>query len=292
VAPPPGGQNPFTACEGIKKLRRPASGHPPAAKGLAEADRPGDLGGCLHSPASLPLSCGHVSEQIPLPTIRVLSALVLSTIEIEPKDPKDTRSTLNLRSPIAPSGLKLLWGVTVFCCGSGPADGRAHGPAAVVLLLSAGLVIGRSGLGLVQPLFSWAAASKPVVGLAGQPGAFFDGGLKASNLPQQVARLAVLRIRAGFALAAGPALRPAGGPLAGGAETAVGRGVQRRSCWHRPHGVTPLVQQICACAAPRERCLKAKAWYSKTIRGPSWRAVAGAGYRWSGRREGNSVDLG
>ncbi|APD49554.1 cation:proton antiporter [Synechococcus sp. CS-602] len=91
----------------------------------------------------------------------------------------------------APERLELLWGVTVFAGALAQLTAVLTGLPAVVLLLSAGLVIGRSGLGLVNP-FQLGSGLETVVGLLVSL-VLFDGGLKL-NLPQQVARLAVLRI--------------------------------------------------------------------------------------------------
>jgi len=131
-----------------------------------------------------------------------------------------------------------------------------------------------------QPLFSWGSASKPVVGLLRSLCSLM-GGLQAQNLPQQWHGCGAAD-RAGGA-AAGPALRPAWRPTGWRLELAVGGGVQRDSCWARPTVSPPLVQADRARAAPRERCLKAKAWYSNHSRAVLGAAAAGGCYSVSGR---------
>ena len=65
---------------------------------------------------------------------------------------------------MTPERLGLLWGVTVFAGATAQALAWLTGLPGVVLLLSAGLVIGRSGFGLVEPL-DLGAGLGTVVGL-------------------------------------------------------------------------------------------------------------------------------
>ncbi|MCT0200813.1 cation:proton antiporter [Synechococcus sp. CS-1325] len=91
----------------------------------------------------------------------------------------------------APERLQLLWGITLFSGALAQLVAVVTGLPAVVLLLAAGLVIGRSGLGLVNPLQLGSGLETVVALLVSL--VLFDGGLKLS-LPGDVSRLAVLRI--------------------------------------------------------------------------------------------------
>ncbi len=104
---------------------------------------------------------------------------------------------------MTPERLGLLWGVTVFAGAIAQALAWLTGLPGVVLLLSAGLVIGRSGFRLVEPL-DLGAGLGTVVGLLVSL-VLFDGGINL-RLPADGTRQAVLRIvlvRLVLALAAG-----------------------------------------------------------------------------------------
>lgn len=104
---------------------------------------------------------------------------------------------------MTPERLGLLWGVTVFAGALAQALAWLTGLPGVVLLLSAGLVIGRSGFRLVEPL-DLGAGLGTVVGLLVSL-VLFDGGINL-RLPNDGTRQAVLRIvlvRLVLALAAG-----------------------------------------------------------------------------------------
>lgn len=92
---------------------------------------------------------------------------------------------------MTPERLGLLWGVTVFAGASAQALAWLTGLPGVVLLLSAGLVIGRSGFGLVEPL-DLGAGLGTVVGLLVSL-VLFDGGINL-RLPGDATKQAVLRI--------------------------------------------------------------------------------------------------
>ena len=89
---------------------------------------------------------------------------------------------------MTPERLGLLWGVTVFAGASARLLAALSGLPGVVLLLLSGLLIGRSGLGLVEPL-DLGQGLATVVGLLVSL-VLFDGGL---NL-----RLPGRRVRAMF----------------------------------------------------------------------------------------------
>ena len=92
---------------------------------------------------------------------------------------------------MTPERLGLLWGVTVFSGAMAQALAWLTGLPGVVLLLSAGLVIGRAGLGLVEPL-DLGNGLATIVGLLVSL-VLFDGGLNL-RLPADGTRQAVLRI--------------------------------------------------------------------------------------------------
>lgn len=92
---------------------------------------------------------------------------------------------------MTPERLGLLWGVTVFAGALAQALAWLSGLPGVVLLLSAGLVIGRSGFGLVEPL-DLGAGLGTVVGLLVSL-VLFDGGINL-RLPGDATKQAVLRI--------------------------------------------------------------------------------------------------
>ena len=104
---------------------------------------------------------------------------------------------------MTPERLGLLWGVTVFAGASARLVAVLTGFPAVVLLLLSGLLIGRSGLGLVEPL-DLGQGLETIVGLLVSL-VLFDGGLKL-RLPGDTLKATVLRIsliRLVFSLAAG-----------------------------------------------------------------------------------------
>ena len=92
---------------------------------------------------------------------------------------------------MTPERLGLLWGVTVFAGATAQALAWLTGLPGVVLLLSAGLVIGRSGFGLVEPL-DLGAGLGTVVGLLVSL-VLFDCGINL-RLPGDATKQAVLRI--------------------------------------------------------------------------------------------------
>jgi NhaP-type Na+/H+ or K+/H+ antiporter len=92
---------------------------------------------------------------------------------------------------MTPERLGLLWGVTVFAGATAQALAWLTGLPGVVLLLRAGLVIGRSGFGLVEPL-DLGAGLGTVVGLLVSL-VLFDGGINL-RLPGDATKQAVLRI--------------------------------------------------------------------------------------------------
>jgi NhaP-type Na+/H+ or K+/H+ antiporter len=92
---------------------------------------------------------------------------------------------------MTPERLGLLWGATVFAGATAQALAWLTGLPGVVLLLSAGLVIGRSGFGLVEPL-DLGAGLGTVVGLLVSL-VLFDGGINL-RLPGDATKQAVLRI--------------------------------------------------------------------------------------------------
>ena len=92
---------------------------------------------------------------------------------------------------MTPDRLGLLWGVTVFAGALAQGLAWLSGLPAVVLLLSAGLLIGRSGLHLVDPL-DLGKGLEVVVGLLVSL-VLFDGGINL-RLPGEALKLTVLRI--------------------------------------------------------------------------------------------------
>jgi len=92
---------------------------------------------------------------------------------------------------MTPERLGLLWGVTVFSGAVAQALAWLTGLPGVVLLLSAGLLIGRSGLALVEPLDLGSGLGTIVALLVSL--VLFDGGLNL-RLPADGTRQAVLRI--------------------------------------------------------------------------------------------------
>ena len=104
---------------------------------------------------------------------------------------------------MTPERLGLLWGVTVFAGAGARLLAFVTGFPGVVLLLLSGLLIGRSGLGLVEPL-DLGQGLETIVGLLVSL-VLFDGGLNL-RLPGDTIKRTVLRIsllRLVFSLAAG-----------------------------------------------------------------------------------------
>jgi NhaP-type Na+/H+ or K+/H+ antiporter len=141
---------------------------------------------------------------------------------------------------MTPERLGLLWGVTVFSGAMAQALAWLSGLPAVVLLLSAGLLIGRSGLHLVDPL-DLGTGLETVVGLLVSL-VLFDGGINL-RLPGDALKLTVLRI-----VLVRLVLAVAGGLLA--AHWLAGLSWQLAAVYSAivlatgPTVVTPLVQQI------------------------------------------------
>ena len=141
---------------------------------------------------------------------------------------------------MTPERLGLLWGVTVFAGALAQALAWLSGLPGVVLLLSAGLVIGRSGLQLVEPL-DLGIGLETVVGLLVSL-VLFDGGINL-RLPGEALKLTVLRI-----VLVRLVLAVAGGLLA--AHWLAGLSWPLASVYSAivlatgPTVVTPLVQQI------------------------------------------------
>ena len=141
---------------------------------------------------------------------------------------------------MTPERLSLLWGVTVFAGALAQALAWLSGLPAVVLLLGAGLLIGRSGLHLVEPL-DLGVGLETVVGLLVSL-VLFDGGINL-KLPGDSLKLAVLRI-----VLVRLVLAVAGGLLA--AHTLAGLSWPLSAVFSAivlatgPTVVTPLVRQI------------------------------------------------
>jgi len=97
---------------------------------------------------------------------------------------------------MTPERLGLLWGVTVFAGAGARLLAAVSGLPGVVLLLLSGLLIGRSGLGLVEPL-DLGPGRGAVVGLLVSL-VLFDGGLNlrlpGDTIRATVKRIAVLRL--------------------------------------------------------------------------------------------------
>ncbi|CAK6693033.1 cation:proton antiporter [Synechococcus sp. CCY9201] len=92
---------------------------------------------------------------------------------------------------MTPEKLTLLWGITVFSGAVAQTLALLTGLPGVVLLLSAGLLIGRSGLGLVEPL-DLGIGLETVVGLLVSL-VLFDGGINL-RLPGDALKWLVVRI--------------------------------------------------------------------------------------------------
>ncbi len=92
---------------------------------------------------------------------------------------------------MTPERLGLLWGITVFAGAGARLLAALTGLPGVVLLLLSGLLIGRSGLGLVEPL-DLGQGLETIVGLLVSL-VLFDGGLNL-RLPGDTIKATVLRI--------------------------------------------------------------------------------------------------
>ena len=92
---------------------------------------------------------------------------------------------------MTPERLSLLWGITVFAGAGARLLAALTGLPGVVLLLLSGLLIGRSGLGLVEPL-DLGNGLGTIVGLLVSL-VLFDGGLNL-RLPGETIKTTVLRI--------------------------------------------------------------------------------------------------
>jgi len=92
---------------------------------------------------------------------------------------------------MTPERLGLLWGITVFAGAGARLLAALSGLPGVVLLLLSGLLIGRSGLGLVEPL-DLGQGLETIVGLLVSL-VLFDGGLNL-RLPGDTIKATVLRI--------------------------------------------------------------------------------------------------
>ena len=92
---------------------------------------------------------------------------------------------------MTPERLGLLWGITVFAGAGARLLAALSGLPGVVLLLLSGLLIGRSGLGLVEPL-DLGEGLETTVGLLVSL-VLFDGGLNL-RLPGDTIKATVLRI--------------------------------------------------------------------------------------------------
>jgi NhaP-type Na+/H+ or K+/H+ antiporter len=97
---------------------------------------------------------------------------------------------------MTPERLGLLWGITVFSGAAARLLAASSGLPGVVLLLLSGLLIGRSGLGLVEPL-DLGPGLGTIVGLLVSL-VLFDGGmnlrLPGDTIKATVQRIAVLRL--------------------------------------------------------------------------------------------------
>ncbi len=141
---------------------------------------------------------------------------------------------------MTPERLGLLWGVTVFAGAGARLLAVLTGLPGVVLLLLSGLLIGRSGLGLVEPL-DLGQGLETIVGLLVSL-VLFDGGLKL-KLPGDTLKTTVLRIsliRLVFSLAAGLLAAH----LLAGLSWSVAAVYSAIVLATGPTVVTPLVQQI------------------------------------------------
>lgn len=181
----------------------------------------------------------------------------------------------------APERLQLLWGITVFSGALAQLTSLLTGLPSVVLLLASGLLIGRSGLGLVDPL-ALGSGLETIVGLLVSL-VLFDGGLKLS-LRGSTARIAVLRIVIVRMLLALPAGLLAAHWLAGlswplaAVYSAIVLGTG-------PTVVTPLLQQMRL--APPGRCAGRGRTGAGADRGRTGPAAAGTGDQRSLRLAGS-----
>ena len=141
---------------------------------------------------------------------------------------------------MTPERLGLLWGVTVFAGASARLLAALTGLPGVVLLLLSGLLIGRSGLGLVEPL-DLGQGLGTVVGLLVSL-VLFDGGLNL-RLPGDTIKATVLRISVvRLVLSLGGALLAA--HWLAGLNWSVAAVYSAIVLATGPTVVTPLIQQI------------------------------------------------
>ena len=141
---------------------------------------------------------------------------------------------------MTPERLGLLWGVTVFAGASARLIAALSGLPGVVLLLLSGLLIGRSGLGLVEPL-DLGQGLATVVGLLVSL-VLFDGGLNL-RLPGDTIKATVLRISVvRLLLSLGAALLAA--HWLAGLNWSVAAVYSAIVLATGPTVVTPLIQQI------------------------------------------------
>jgi NhaP-type Na+/H+ or K+/H+ antiporter len=149
---------------------------------------------------------------------------------------------------MTPERLGLLWGVTVFAGAGARLLAAVSGLPGVVLLLLSGLLIGRSGLGLVEPL-DLGPGLGTVVGLLVSL-VLFDGGLNlrlpGDTIRATVKRIAVLRL-----------LISLGAGLLAGLSWSVAAVFSAIVLATGPTVVTPLVRQI-RLAAPLGDVLEAE----------------------------------
>ena len=141
---------------------------------------------------------------------------------------------------MTPERLGLLWGITVFAGAGARILSALSGLPGVVLLLLSGLLIGRSGLGLVEPL-DLGQGLETIVGLLVSL-VLFDGGLNL-RLPGDTIKSTVLRIvliRLVLSLAAGLLAAHWLAGLGWSVEAVYSAIVLATG----PTVVTPLVQQI------------------------------------------------
>ncbi|KGG12920.1 MULTISPECIES: cation:proton antiporter [Prochlorococcus] len=141
---------------------------------------------------------------------------------------------------MTPERLGLLWGITVFAGAGARLLSLLTGLPVVVLLLLSGLLIGRSGLGLVEPL-DLGQGLETIVGLLVSL-VLFDGGLNlripGETIKSTVFRISLIRLFVSFAavLVTAHFLAGLGWSLSGVYSAIV--------LATGPTVVTPLVQQI------------------------------------------------
>ncbi|ABX08404.1 cation:proton antiporter [Prochlorococcus marinus] len=141
---------------------------------------------------------------------------------------------------MTPERLGLLWGITVFAGAGARVLSVISGLPGVVLLLLSGLLIGRSGLGLVEPL-DLGQGLETIVGLLVSL-VLFDGGLNlrlpGGTIKATVLRISLIRIFISFAAVLVTA------HLLAGLSWSVSSVYSAIVLATGPTVVTPLVQQI------------------------------------------------